>query len=317
MKEALMFLMLIIFPVIVMPHPSSELSVSLPGCPDKCGDVSIPYPFGIGAGCAAASLSPYFIVICDNSFQPPRPMVGDNSTTREVIDISLERGEVRIYGEVSYTCFVSNRTMPENYTSGFSMKGTPFLPSTTRNRFTVIGCSTMGLIGGYMDSNPNLYVAGCYSYCQSINSTSDGAPCIGMGCCETIITQNLTDFAALLVINQSTVWNFNPCFYAMLAEVGWYSFRQQDLIGHLGFVSERAKRGVPLVSDWAIRNGSCPKEREKAHRDYACVSSNSYCVSANNGPGYLCNCSEGYEGNPYLHEGCQGKYLLNKHTLKF
>ncbi|CAL4897740.1 unnamed protein product [Urochloa decumbens] len=304
MKEALIFLVLIIFQITVMPDTSSGLSISKPGCPDKCGNVSIPYPFGIGAGCAATSLSPYFAVTCNNSFQPPRTMVSDNSTTREVIDISLERGEMRIYSEVSYTCFVSNRTMPENYTSGFSMEGTPFLPSTTRNRFTVIGCSTMGVIGGYMHSNPNLYVAGCYSYCQSINSTSDGAPCIGMGCCETIITPNLTDFAALLVINQSSVWKFNPCFYAMLAEAGWYSFRQQDLIGHLGFVSGKAKRGVPLVSDWAIRNGSCPKDREKAPRDYACVSSNSYCVGASNGPGYLCNCSEGYEGNPYLPEGC-------------
>jgi hypothetical protein len=34
----------------------------------------------------------------------------------------------------------------------------------------------------------------------------------------------------------------------MLAEVGWYSFRQQDLVGRLGFINERAKRGVPLVS---------------------------------------------------------------------
>ncbi|KAF8655701.1 hypothetical protein HU200_061023 [Digitaria exilis] len=220
-------------------------------------------------------------------------MIGDPPATAEVIDISLEHGEMRLYGPVSYNCFTSNTTMSDNYTAGYGLEGTPFIPSPTRNRFTVIGCNTLGIIGGYMHSNPDLYVAGCYSYCQGINSTSDGAPCTGMGCCETTISPNLTDFAGVFVINQSSVWNFNPCFYSMLVEAGWYSFRKQELVGHLGFINERAKRGVPVISDWAIRNGSCPKDGAKAPENYACISSNSYCVSASNGAGYLCNCSEG------------------------
>uniref|UniRef100_A0A453JLM6 Protein kinase domain-containing protein n=1 Tax=Aegilops tauschii subsp. strangulata TaxID=200361 RepID=A0A453JLM6_AEGTS len=105
----------------------------------------------------------------------------------------------------------------------------------------------------------------------------------------------------------------------MLAEVGWYSFRQQDLVGHLGFINKRAKRGVPVISDWAIRNGSCPKDGATALMGYACVSSNSYCVGATNGPGYMCNCSEGYEGNPYLPRGCQDidECKLHKQNSKY
>ncbi|TVU49040.1 hypothetical protein EJB05_00331, partial [Eragrostis curvula] len=301
MKEALL-LVLLIFPMIMGSPTSSGLAISLPGCPDKCGDVSIPYPFGVGARCAATSLNPYFAVFCNNSFQPPRPMIGDPSLAVEVIEISLEHGEIRVYGGVSYNCFTSNTTLSDNYTTGFSLEGTPFLPSTTRNRFTVIGCNTLGIIGGSISSN--LYVAGCYSYCQGINSTSEGAPCTGTGCCETNISPNITDLEALL-FNQSSVWKFNPCFYAMLVEVGWYSFRKQDLVGRLGFIKKRAARGVPVVGDWAIRNGSCPKDGAKVPEDYACVSSNSYCVSVSNGPGYICNCSKGYEGNPYLPNGCQ------------
>nr|XP_045084253.1 wall-associated receptor kinase 2-like [Aegilops tauschii subsp. strangulata] len=319
MKEASVLLMLIAFQVVALSATSSGISIALPGCPDKCGNVSIPYPFGIGNGCAAASLNSYFTVTCNSTFQPPRPMIGDPSGLSEIIDISLERAEMRVYGPVSYNCFTSNTTVMDNYTSGFNLVGTPFIPSTTRNRFMVIGCNTMGIIGGYLHSNPDLYVAGCYSYCQGINSTSNGAPCTGKGCCETTITPNLTDFAALLIINQSSVWTFNPCFYAMLAEVGWYSFRQQDLVGHLGFINKRAKRGVPVISDWAIRNGSCPKDGATALMGYACVSSNSYCVGATNGPGYMCNCSEGYEGNPYLPRGCQDidECKLHKQNSKY
>ncbi|KAL6847117.1 hypothetical protein ACP4OV_022970 [Aristida adscensionis] len=269
MKEPLVLLVLIIFPATEVAATSSGLAISLPGCPDKCGNVSIPYPFGIGDRCAATSQSPFFTVTCNDSFQPPRPMVVVPTSAIEVIDISLERGEMRIYSDVSYYCFMSNTTVSDKNTFGSSLEGTPFITSTTRNRFTVISCNTLGIIGGYTHSSSDLYVAGCYSYCQGINSTTDGVPCTGMGCCETTISPNLTDFTAIL-FNESSVWNFNPCFYAMLVEVGWYSFRRQDLAGHLDFINERATRGVPVVSDWAIRNGTCPKSGAETPENYAC-----------------------------------------------
>ncbi|WVZ91286.1 hypothetical protein U9M48_037477, partial [Paspalum notatum var. saurae] len=191
-------------------------------------------------------------------------------------------------------------------------------PLSTRNRFTVIGCNTLGIIGGNKQNSSDLYVAGCYSYCQDINSTSDGAPCTGTGCCETNISPNLTDFRQIY-LNTSSVWTFNPCFYVMLVEEGWYSFSRQDLVEHLGFINRRATRGVPVVNDWAIRNSSCPDHGAESPKDYACVSPNSYCVNASNGPGYLCNCSKGYEGNPYLPGGCQGinECELRKQDVKY
>jgi hypothetical protein len=280
---------------------SSGRSMSLPGCPDKCGDVPIPYPFGIGAHCAATSLNNYFNLTCNGTTNPPRPKVGG---VIEVADISLEHGEMRVLSPVNHICFTSNTTFTK-FIGGYELHTTPFLPSPSRNRFTVIGCNTLGLISGYKGT-ASQYVAGCYSYCEGVNNTSEGAPCAGMGCCEAAIPANLTSFGVMFQMNQSKVWGFNPCFYAMVAEVGWYNFRQQDLVGTLGFVDDRAKRGAPVVVDWAIRNGSCPLKGEDTPNDYACISTNSYCMSADNGPGYLCKCSKGYEGNPYLLNGCQG-----------
>jgi hypothetical protein len=304
-----LFILWIFFLAEVMPDgASSRPSVSLPGCPDKCGDVSIPYPFGIGEQCAAASINSNFIITCSDTFHPPRPTVGGESVV-EVTNISLGYGEMRVLSPVSHICFTSST----NFTKlggGYNLQSTPFLPSPSRNRFTVIGCNTLGLIGGYKDATSQ-YVAGCYSYCEGINSTADRAPCAGMGCCEAAIPANLTAFQVTFEMNQSKVWGFNPCFYAMVAEVGWYSFRQQDLIGRLAFIEARAKKGAPIIADWAIRNSTCPLEGKELPTGYACISANSYCVVANNGPGYLCQCSKGYEGNPYILNGCQGICLLN------
>ncbi|KAF8762927.1 hypothetical protein HU200_008773 [Digitaria exilis] len=186
MQEAQILLMLIIFFLMKEASAtSSESALSKPGCPDKCGNVTIPYPFGIGDYCAASSRNPYFIVTCNNTFQPPRPTIGDNETSVELMDISLEHGAMRVYNDVSYTCFESSTTISASQPAGFNLNSTWFIPSTTQNLFTVIGCNTLGLIGGYMQNNsdnPDQYVAGCYSYCQGLDSTSDNASCAGLGC---------------------------------------------------------------------------------------------------------------------------------------
>ncbi|KAJ3687184.1 hypothetical protein LUZ61_016348 [Rhynchospora tenuis] len=62
---------------------------------------------------------------------------------------------------------------------------------------------------------------------------------------------------------------------------------------------------VQLVLDWAIRNvGNCSYARLNL-TDYACQSTNHDCNNSQNGAGYLCRCSKGYQGNPYISGGCQ------------
>ncbi|KAM3317046.1 hypothetical protein ACQJBY_034938 [Aegilops geniculata] len=58
---------------------------------------------------------------------------------------------------------------------------------------------------------------------------------------------------------------------------------------------------------WAIRNITCQKAM-KHKATYACRSVNSNCLLVNHGKkqlGYRCNCSQGFQGNPYIEDGCE------------
>uniref|UniRef100_M8AV98 Wall-associated receptor kinase 3 n=1 Tax=Aegilops tauschii TaxID=37682 RepID=M8AV98_AEGTA len=59
---------------------------------------------------------------------------------------------------------------------------------------------------------------------------------------------------------------------------------------------------------WAVRNITCQKAM-KHKATYACRSVNSNCLLVNHGKkqlGYRCNCSQGFQGNPYIEDGCKG-----------
>jgi hypothetical protein len=61
----------------------------------------------------------------------------------------------------------------------------------------------------------------------------------------------------------------------------------------------------PLVIDWAVGDETC-EDAQKNTTSYACKAEYSYCYNTTNGPGYRCNCSNGFQGNPYLPRGCTG-----------
>nr|GMD98563.1 wall-associated receptor kinase 2-like [Ipomoea batatas] len=56
---------------------------------------------------------------------------------------------------------------------------------------------------------------------------------------------------------------------------------------------------VPMAIDWSIGKLSCAKVKKSI------CGHNAYCANSTRGEGYLCRCSQGYQGNPYLPRGCQ------------
>ncbi|KAF0931024.1 hypothetical protein E2562_039356 [Oryza meyeriana var. granulata] len=298
---------------------SARRPIALPGCPDKCGNISIPYPFGIKEGCY---FDINFSVICNLSTTPPATATGmlmqkssgyyfgnqqdpvgvrtDKSWwTVDLIDIDVARGEVRVAVPVSSDCS-TNESYHEFNIFALSLNfSTTFLFSPSRNVLMGVGQSVSSRISGLM-SGTN-YSATCSSLFDRPEKAQNGT-CTGLGCCEAELAPELGMITVGMRTESNSMWKTFPCTYSMAVERSWYNFSLQDLYGY-GVLDRKFAGGVPLVLDFAIRNESCPSEGKPLPT--ACRSSNSFCVNATNGQGYVCKCQEGYEGNPYLPDGCQ------------
>lgn len=264
---------------------------SLPGCVEKCGNISIPYPFGIGPNCFMEG----FKVTCNNS----KPFLGGNI---ELIDVELPQGLAHVYWYISWVCYNnSNNNFTSNTARLMDLKGTPFKFSDTRNKFTTIGCNTLAYI---LSSNGQSYASGCLATCSDISQIINGS-CNGMGCCQTSIPKGFVYYNSVIDprINISSIYRVYPCSYSFLADEKWYQFMASDIISFDFY--NRNKNGVPVALDWAVGGTSCEKAKLNTS-SYLCLSEHSECIDSPNGPGYYCSCSVGYEGNPYLPNGCQG-----------
>ena len=66
-----------------------------------------------------------------------------------------------------------------------------------------------------------------------------------------------------------------------------------------------------IVIRWAITNSTCQQAKQN-NSNYACRSTNSSCLHVTHGGifmGYRCNCSSGFQGNPYIQGGCKSTSL--------
>ncbi|WVZ82650.1 hypothetical protein U9M48_029894 [Paspalum notatum var. saurae] len=294
-------LLLVVAATLSLKHSAAAYwnSSSTLGCQYRCGDTDIPYPFGIGPGC---SLDGGFLVACDEEEQVA--YLGGNKTLK-VLEISVPNGEVRVQNRISSTCHnYTDNPNTELYQPLFRIYNPYFVVSNTKNRITAIGCATTAIFFG---RNGN-HLSGCASFCDE-HGIDNSTQCTNMGCCQASIPSNLnyldTLFAAVNHINYSHVWEYSPCSYAFVAEQNWFNFSASDAQS-TNFRDLYGDTGVPLVLDWAIDTETCDevtKNMSKSYR-YACISMNSECIDTPNGLGYRCICSQGYQGNPYIVDGC-------------
>uniref|UniRef100_A0A5B7BKM9 Putative wall-associated receptor kinase 2-like n=1 Tax=Davidia involucrata TaxID=16924 RepID=A0A5B7BKM9_DAVIN len=268
-----------------------------PGCPASCGDLTIPFPFGTSDGCY---LDDSFLLTCNNTYNPPKTFLGESNI--QVFDISLD-GQMGVTSFIARNCYNESGSLVRHDVAWLRLSR--FFISSTRNKFTAVGCDTVAVIGG---SEGQKYASGCVAYCDRIGSVANDS-CLGAGCCQTSIPPGARDYSVEIssISNHTNVSDFNPCGYAFVVEEEAFSFSSLDLMAFTKWTS------IHLVLDWAVGNETC-EEAKKNSSSYACQDVNSECYNSTNGPGYRCNCSSGYEGNPYLMGGCQG---TNTHLCLF
>ncbi|CAL9089833.1 unnamed protein product [Musa textilis] len=264
------------------------------GCPTTCGNVDIPYPFGIGPDCFREG----FELFCNQTEAGvEKPFVFNV----EVIDISVPLGQARLLGPVSWQCY--NTSTNSSYYSEWEMDfdDTPYRFSDVHNKFTVIGCNTLAYIASVRDNNS--YKSGCVSMCDNENQPGRRfvlrhrlLPNLHPG--EPHILQH----PVRRKTSTAQASGVQPLQLRHAAGGQLVQFHQTYITTNQ--LQNKTDGWGPVVVDWAIRNETC--EAALLDQDsYACVSANSVCSSPTNGPGYLCNCSSGYRGNPYIHNGCQ------------
>lgn len=160
-----------------------SLSISKPGCPDQCGTLPIPYPFGVGLKC---SRDPSFDIECNASTNPPKAYL--SILNQEVIDIDTYHIRVK-YLNIASACYGSSDNVTESSSINLNLTATPYQLSVS-NRLVAIGCDDM--VFGIEEPGGSSFTGGCSAFCSDENKNDSIGYCpadlttsIGNGCCQS------------------------------------------------------------------------------------------------------------------------------------
>nr|GMD43342.1 wall-associated receptor kinase 2-like [Ipomoea batatas] len=119
-------------------------NITKPGCPRSCGNLIVPYPFGIGLGSGCA-LNPTFEINCNTSHNPPIPLIS-NLQVYEISDT-----QVWISNFLGSKCYNQTGGMFWQHLAwinlGLGGISTPYTFSA-QNSLTVIGCDDEAMMLG-------------------------------------------------------------------------------------------------------------------------------------------------------------------------
>ncbi|KAG5250813.1 wall-associated receptor kinase [Salix suchowensis] len=285
----MLFLFSLVAALLAATLSAQEFPIAKPGCQDRCGNVTIPFPFGLTDDCYYDAA---FLITCNHTFSPPKPFIRESNI--DFTEITLE-GKLHLEQYIAMDCYDASGPTHSN-TPSLTLSN--FSISDADNIFVSIGCDTVATLSGSLEapgSDESEYQVGCTSLCNRLEYVPNDT-CSGIGCCQTSLAKGVYYFDLTVTSqkNHSGILDFSPCSYAFIIEKNKFNFSKSDLWELQNVES------LPIVVDWSIGNNSCAEVKANTS---ACQGS-STCYDPHNGNGYLCRCLDGYRGNPYLSDGC-------------
>ncbi|KAL4616115.1 hypothetical protein ACB092_07G175700 [Castanea dentata] len=258
---------------------------SCSGAAAVCGNVTIPYPFGIEPGCF---IDDSFAISCNKTLSSPKPFL--RRLDLEVLDISLE-GTLRVNYPMSLWCPSTKTKNATESIANVSLASSPFVFSKSRNIFIAMGCGNLALLRSSDGS-----IGACMSVCKKDTIQTNGSSCNGIDCCKTTIPSDLDVFTADIAGKYGNFTRAKDCNYGSLVDQKWFETNHFEV---------KKMSQVPVVLNWEI-NVSLSSLVMKTNSSHAtCRSANVSSLLGNMRTTITCTCDSGFEGNPYLVDGCQ------------
>uniref|UniRef100_A0A453PX37 EGF-like domain-containing protein n=1 Tax=Aegilops tauschii subsp. strangulata TaxID=200361 RepID=A0A453PX37_AEGTS len=274
--------------LLLLPAPPSlgaeeEAATSRSNCTTHCGNISIPYPFGVEPGCYHDS---GFNLTRNQSYSPPQLFLGDG--TVQVLDIDLPNGTVRINSkplEIPYgdNGKVSRRTWRAGGL-GYAADGPYFVAGAGRNNLVALGCNFQVVLLG---ENNNL-VSSCSPFCPG-TGYKDTDTCSGITCCQATILEGRASYGLLV---QRVGFDFDQGL------VYGYEDQRHNCRCAGGY------QGNPYISHGCYDLQFHDSLRDINECDYPNIYP-CYGNCRNTHGGYDCQCPPGFMGDVFTPNGCE------------
>ncbi|XP_024314588.1 wall-associated receptor kinase 5 [Brachypodium distachyon] len=280
------------------------------GCRLSCGDMSVPYPFGVGQG-QDCYLEGFNLTCDDTGHEPPRLFLDSNMVT-QVLEISTRNNTVRVLDTGVSTGRISSPTVGTvaeiQGILDLSIHGHEEVPYSlsTHNELILTGCNLMAELSWASDGS---IVSVCASFC-SYNDTKQDNGCNGMGCCRTRISQYSNNVPSQF--NYKLKW-FNkggassdddksPPANILIAKEGWFNQ------GRISSTLPSEPVNIPILLQWeqvfpfGLSTGGVRQP----------VQEQAQLLQARKQRRLYLPLQKGYYGkpdaNPYVSDGCPGRH---------
>ena len=228
---------------IIMLLCTVEAAAEALACPDRCGDVEIQYPFGIGAGCY---FDESFEVVCDDSSGSPKAIL--QRIGQEISSyVTFSSSTPNILVNISVTSLKSSKNA-----KGINLTGTAFSFPQSENKFLAIGCDNYASNQQNDSISRNSTITdaggGCISIC-TCNPSEDS------GCCDVLCNIPQNSSTKVLDSNTSYVYSQSiPQGCTSLSLVYPYWIFSNYLENSSGL---KDKKKIPAELEWGKYKGFC------------------------------------------------------------